>query len=154
MHMKNRILLRGFAAFATFAFVLTLAMTAAAKGDPHVVQTSTGDLYVVDGSKRYALKVYSISDSDLASLTIIGYATWGRLPVRPARPVGIVLASDGSLYLVQNGGAWPLNPDPISNAELARGGPVRVAGWNNEVGNRVLVLSAFDGTKTEFRPAP
>jgi hypothetical protein len=29
------------------------------------------------------------------------------------------VASDRTLYLVQNGGAWPLNPDPISDSELA-----------------------------------
>jgi hypothetical protein len=70
--MRNRIFLGGFAWFAVFAFVLSVAMTAAAKADPHVVQTSTGDLYVVDGSKRYALNVSAISDSDLATSTSFG----------------------------------------------------------------------------------
>ncbi len=116
--MRKWILHHGSAAFAAMVLVLIVAVPAAAKDPPHVVQTSAGDLYVVDGSKRYALQVHGISDSDLTALDIWD-EIWAVVPVRPTQPVRIVVASDGTLYLAQNGSAWPLVPDSISDSALA-----------------------------------
>src|SRR6266851_9781602 len=143
--MKNRILLHGLAALASLDLLLTAALPAAAKGDPpRVVATSAGDLYVVDGSKRYALLAYDISDSDLSALDVWD-EIWAAVPVRPAQPVRIVVASDGTLYLVQNGGAWPLVPDSMSDSALAS---LTYAG---ELDGLIPAAAGFVPTKT---PAP
>lgn len=78
--MVGRLLCRCLMLFGAIVVVGGLSVTAGAQTPPlAVVQTSSGDLYLVQGGDAWLLVPNQISDSDFASLNISGEAD-GTIP--------------------------------------------------------------------------
>jgi len=83
-----------------------------------VVQATDGLWFLVEESNAWILMPDPISDEDLASITL-GDALHGELTVAQPGPARVIRSSDGTLYVVQGRHGSAIEPDQISDADLA-----------------------------------
>ena len=86
-----------------------------------IVQSDDGTLYVTQAATAWTLVPDTIEDDALAGLSPAGELD-GVIPtplLGGPTPPRAVLASDGSLFVVQGSSSWTLVPDAISASDLA-----------------------------------